>query len=79
MLKYTLIFVAFTSGSEVVSCRIVVILLSTALTGVLIYIPCLVVALKESDKKHQQEISELHPSQSILNTSSFREELKKMD
>ena len=52
LLKYILIEVAFMSGTQKVYNRIVITLLSSAATGVLVYIPCLVVALRESDKKH---------------------------
>ena len=51
LLKYTLIEVAFTSGSQVVKNRVVTILLSTAVIGVGVYIPCLVVALRVADKQ----------------------------
>ena len=51
LLKYTLIEVAFTSGSQVVKNRVVTILLSTAVIGVGVYIPCLVIALRVADKQ----------------------------
>ena len=68
LLKYSLIEVAFTSGSQIVRCRIVEILLASAAVGVGLYIPCLVVALRVGDSKHAQETIDYNPrlSKSIL-------------
>ena len=51
LLKYTLIEVALRSGSQVVNNRVVKILLATAVIGVGVYIPCLVIALRVADKQ----------------------------
>ncbi len=51
LLKYTLIQVALTSGTQKVDNRVVRILLTTSAIGVGVYIPCLVVALRVADKQ----------------------------
>ena len=51
LLKYTLIEVAMRSGSQVVNNRVVKILLATAVIGVGVYIPCLVIAIRVADKQ----------------------------
>jgi len=50
-LKYTLIEVALTSGTQKVYNRVVTILLTTSAIGIAVYIPCLVVALRVADQQ----------------------------
>lgn len=72
LLKYILVVVAFRQGSEILKCRIAVIFLSTSATGVILYIPCIVVSLLVADKKRIKKETESYKRSTISSINNGR-------